>query len=259
MLTPKSAVFHPAAVLIVVVGSLLSSLYVPFHVAVFHALSFAHKYNTFVHSVLHVITVPLLNDVPLLTQSAALVHEYFLYSNEFELSLTLNVILTSHVYHVLVLDLSALTLGSSLSIHVTVALQLTLFHNLSTNVTLFVPLLVNHVVCGVLVCNHTHASLADILAVTLPFVHVSGVYVIPPHTGSVASYVYDLLVHVHTFHHALVALKFTVIFAFGVTVALQYPPSNVHALHVLPLFVVYSQLDNHALLLTVALIHTVHL
>ena len=96
------------------------------------------------------------------------------------------------------------------------------------------------------------------LAVTLPFVHILGVYVIVPHTGAVLSYVYDLLVHVHTLHHALVALKFTFIFAFGVTVATQYPPFNVHAFHVVQ-FVVYSHHAIHAAHVTVALIQTIHL
>lgn len=93
----------------VITGFALSNLYVPLHVFVFHALSFAHKYNTCVHSVLHVIFDPLLNVVPFVQLESS--HLYFPYSNPAHpLSLTLNVILISLVYQLLLL-LSALTLG----------------------------------------------------------------------------------------------------------------------------------------------------
>ena len=188
MLTSKFDVFHHVGVLIVVTGLLLSNLYVPLHVALFHALSFAHKYNTCVHSLLPVITVPLLKLVPF--PQSALSHLYFTHVNhDTHPSLTLNVIAISPVYRVLVLLLFALTVGFSLSIHVTSAVHVLEFHNLSVNVTLCCPFPVNVLLCGVAVLNHTHASLAGMLAVTFPFVHVFGVYVISPHTGAVASYV----------------------------------------------------------------------
>ena len=101
---------HDAVALVTVItGSALSNLYVPFHVAVFHALSFAHKYNVCVHSVLHVITVPLLKLVPFVQLESS--HLYFPYSNHAHpLSHTLNVILISLVFQLLLL-LSALTVG----------------------------------------------------------------------------------------------------------------------------------------------------
>lgn len=58
-------------------GLVLSSLYTPLHVAVFHALSSAHRYNVSVHCVVYVIVFQLVKLVPLETQSLAFVREYF--------------------------------------------------------------------------------------------------------------------------------------------------------------------------------------
>ena len=91
--------------------------------------------------------------------------------------------------------------GPLLSIQLTVALQLALFHTLSVNVTLCVVLLVKLFVCGLLVCNPTVASLAGILALTLPLVQLLGVYVTVQHTGAVRSIITCTLALLHQFQY----------------------------------------------------------
>ncbi len=71
------AVFHTLIYAVFTTGFVLSSLYVPFHVLLFHAKSVAHKYNVWFHSVLCVIVALFEYPIPLLKQFAALVQLYF--------------------------------------------------------------------------------------------------------------------------------------------------------------------------------------
>jgi hypothetical protein len=70
-------VFHALIYAVFTTGTVLSNLYVPFHVALFHARSVAHRYNICSQSVLFVNHDPFKYGVQLLKHAAALVQLYF--------------------------------------------------------------------------------------------------------------------------------------------------------------------------------------
>ena len=100
------------------VGAVLSSLYVPFHVAVFHTRSLAHRYNVCDDSVVLLIWLPLEYAVPF--RQSELSRLYFA-TFKYE-SLPLKVIVISELYR-LALLLVAATIGTTLSYVVLIVLD----------------------------------------------------------------------------------------------------------------------------------------
>lgn len=135
---------HALIYAVFIVGNVLSNLYVPFHVALFHARSVAHRYNILSHSVLSVITVPLVYVVHALKQLAALTRLYF--AVHAFVSVCVNVMEIFAFFHV-VEELVALTTGFVVSKIIVPVIVLVVLDHQSFNCidTVFVPLVLSNV------------------------------------------------------------------------------------------------------------------
>ena len=156
-----------------VVGTVLSNLYVPFRVDVFPAKSFAHTYNILSHSVLSVITVPFVYVVPALVQSPALIQLYL--AVHVFVSVCVNVILISAFFHIVEL-LLALIVGTIVSYTLPVLFDTTFkfvarsfaTHALIIALAVHCPLGVNVKLYAV----HAHVKLLSVPFVILTSHHV---------------------------------------------------------------------------------------
>lgn len=135
---------HALIYAVFIVGNVLSNLYVPFHVALFHAKSVAHRYNVLSHSVLSEIKDPFEYEPPALIQFAALTRLYF--AVPVFASVCVNIIEIFVFFHV-VEELVALTTGLMVSNTIVSVIVLVVLDHQSFNCidTVFVPLVLSNV------------------------------------------------------------------------------------------------------------------